>query len=134
MCKTLLFPHGFSFHSLIHASSFGKLYTNFTNFHCFPYLISNLLAVDGLPNFPMPRPHEDGRFERLARHLRKGHLVAFPTETVRVAPSDNVIVNIVIPKINVELKNHQGRLRNGWPWRAASRRFLESALTFSMFE
>lgn len=27
-------------------------------------------------------PHEDGRFERLARHLRKGHLVAFPTETV----------------------------------------------------
>ena len=101
MCKTLLFPHGFSFHSLIHASSFGKLYTNFTNFHCFPYLISNLLAVDGLPNFPMPRPHEDGRFERLARHLRKGHLVAFPTETVWVAPSDNVIVNIVIPKINV---------------------------------
>lgn len=44
----------------------------------------------------MPRPHEDGRFERLARHLRKGHLVAFPTETVWVAPSANVI-----PKIHV---------------------------------
>lgn len=27
-------------------------------------------------------PHEDGRFQSLGQHLRKGHLVAFPTETV----------------------------------------------------
>lgn len=47
----------------------------------------------------MPRPHEDGRFERLARHLRKGHLVAFPTETVWVAPSANVIPKIYTCKL-----------------------------------
>lgn len=35
---------------------------------------------------PLLRPHEDERFQSLGQHLRKGHLVAFPTETVWVAP------------------------------------------------
>ena len=54
-----------------------------------PATVSRLFQAPGCKHDshhqPPSRPHEDARFEKLGSHLRKGHLVAFPTETVWVA-------------------------------------------------